>query len=200
MSKRKSKLKYYDIPGNWKKIRKFVSDPGFKDILQHDLNVLLKSRCNKEFQRGGIPLYYSGTDWWCPGVQYRPENGRMPPYWKYIFYGAQHWMANSYLYLAKKVEPDKPWGIMHTLCYSVVYDGDKTLFDLQGLALQIPPADVYRWADGVELGVGEYRDVYPSMHFKEDVRRDTVWIGEMFEEIFPATILLEREKLATCLN
>jgi hypothetical protein len=71
--------------------------------------------------------------------------------------------VNAALRLAELVEPDGAWRIVTSDEHSTVWDGDRTLFDMQFSALDIDPEECFRLAlhEGIMLPIGEYM-ILPS--------------------------------------
>ena len=100
-----------------------------KCLFQTSTNIQLASRWGERFRLGQYPADFESCDWSC-GVR-----GRHPRYFQYVKHGACHWLVNFNLTLAQLVEPKKEWRIVTSLIHSSVWDGEHTLFDLNGLAL-----------------------------------------------------------------
>ena len=71
--------------------------------------------------------------------------------------GKCHWLVNFNLRLAMLTEPERLWRIITSGKHSSVWDGEHTLFDLNFLALGIPPDECFEMAYETELPVGRYR-------------------------------------------
>jgi hypothetical protein len=97
--------------------------------LKDDFNKYTTGRWGQRFRRGDYPEDFEGCDWrWS-------VRGRHPRYFQYVKHGACHWLVNFNLTLAQLVEPKKEWRMVTSRIHSTVWDGEHTLFDLNGLAL-----------------------------------------------------------------
>ena len=127
---------------------------------------------------GAIPANYDRCDW-----RYLQEDengdmkrGRHPAFWKYVCHGACHWLVNFNLRLAMLVEPNRKWRILHSEKHSTAWDGETTLFDMNMLALEVPPEECFRdatYGRYRELVVGRYRRTYEPVRepYEEQKRK-----------------------------
>ena len=123
-------MKFYPVIKNWsRKICPHLDNPTLQKVLVSDFNKYTTGRWGKRFRIGQYPADFESCDWrW--GVR-----GRPPRYFQYVKHGACHWLINFNLTLAQLAEPKKEWRIVTSLIHSTVWDGEHTLFDLNGLAL-----------------------------------------------------------------
>jgi len=160
-------MRYYDFKRHWtKRIVPHLSDLEFNRVLVRDFNKLTYDRWHNRFEPGMLPAQFESCDWrWSHG-----RRGPEPRYWAYVKHGACHFLVNAAYRLATLVEPDRKWRIVTSDKHSTVWDGDRTLFDLQFSALGIEPDSAYRLArwKGRILALGKYRTVYRSVFWRDD--------------------------------
>lgn len=103
------------------------------------------------FSEGKFPADFDSCDW---------RDGRLPAWHQYVCHGACHYIANTLLYVASTAYPNKAWRIITSSLHSTIWDGDKTLFDLNFVTLRIPVHECVEMAfmqsDSRALEVGEY--------------------------------------------
>ena len=123
-------MQHYPVVRNWgRKIRPHLDNPELQRVLVHDFNKYTTGRWGQRFRRGQFPGDFESCDWrW--GVR-----GRHPEYYNYVKHGACHWLVNFNRALAELVEPKSTWRIITSDEHSTVWDGNETLFDLNGLAI-----------------------------------------------------------------
>lgn len=151
-------MEYYPIIKNWNKIRPFTETKEAKYILARDFNKYTLGRWGKSFEYGTLPEDIESCDWrW-------GRKGRHPEYWKYVKHGACHWIVNFCLHLAMKIEPKKKWRIVTSQEHSTVWDGEKTLFDLNFLALEVNADEAFTIAfkDKKQRKIGKEMRTYFS--------------------------------------
>jgi len=123
-------IKFYPVVKNWsRKICPHLDNPTLQKVLVSDFNKYTTGRWGERFRLGQYPADFESCDWSCS------VRGRHPRYFQYVKHGACHWLVNFNLTLAQLVEPKKEWRIVTSLIHSTVWDGEHTLFDLNGLAL-----------------------------------------------------------------
>jgi hypothetical protein len=76
--------------------------------------------------------------------------------------------VNFALRLATLAEPKRPWRILTSDQHSTVWDGQRTLFDLNSLALGGTPQDAFDRAYEEELPVGEQLEVHFAQHYSKE--------------------------------
>jgi len=153
-------IRYYDVRRHWtKKIKPHLADDRLNAILVRDFNRYTYGRWGKRFVAGMIPADFDcHCDWRC---RHRPPG---PRFWRYVASGACHALVNFNLRLAELAESTRPWRILTSDRHSTVWDGDLTLFDLNFLAMGVPPDEAFEMAAGAggrELRVGGQRRVHP---------------------------------------
>jgi hypothetical protein len=156
MTPRPSKpIRYYNIPRHWtKRIEPHLDDAELNEILVRDFNRFTYGRWRQVFLPGRFPAEFESCDW---RFDHRsPE----PRYWYYFKHSACHWLVNFALRLATLAEPKRPWRILTSDQHSTVWDGRRTLFDLNSLALGVAPQDTFDRAYEEELPVGEQLEVH----------------------------------------
>ncbi len=123
-------MQFYPVVRNWnRKILPHLDNTYLQKVLVSDFNKYSMGRWGQRFRLGQYPDEFEGCDWrW--GVR-----GRHPRYFRYVKHGACHWLVNFNLILAQLAEPKKEWRIVTSQLHSTVWDGELTLFDLNGLAL-----------------------------------------------------------------
>jgi len=125
-----SQMKSYPIFENWDtNIRPHLDNPDLQQILADDFGKYAAGRWGKRFKCGQFPCDFEDYDW---TSDFR---GSHPEYFRYVKYGAAHWLVNFYLTLARLVEPERPWRIIRTVRHSSAWDGEAMMFDPYGLAL-----------------------------------------------------------------
>ena len=123
-------MKFYPVVKNWtRKICQHLENPDLQKVLVSDFNKYTTGRWGERFRLGQYPDQFESCDWrWS-------VRGKHPRYFQYVKHGACHWLVNFNLTLAQLVEPKKEWRIVTSRIHSTVWDGEHTLFDLNGLAL-----------------------------------------------------------------
>jgi len=90
-----------------------------------------------------FPAIFDSCDW-------RFERrGRHPAYWDFVVHGACHWIVDLDLFVAINAYPEIPWQILSSQRHSTVWNGDlrePLLFDVNYLALDVPPAEALQTA------------------------------------------------------
>jgi hypothetical protein len=148
-------MRYYDIKRHWtKRIEPHLGDKRLNAVLVRDFNLFTQGNWGKPFRPGDYPRSWESCDWWIG------HRGPEPRYWRYVKHSACHWLVNFNLRLATLVEPDRNWRILTSDEHSTVWDGDRTLFDINFLALGISPGECFRLANGRQLRPGKELRVY----------------------------------------
>lgn len=172
-------MRYYPIQERWQKIKRYLDDPVLKRVLRRDFNRYSLGYWDKPFTKDMLPEDIENFDW---RLDYRRPH---PPFWRYVKYGACHWIVNFLLRLAKKVEPTTPWRIVTSDYHSTVWDGDETLFEFNLLALGVSAGEAWAAAKsegtktfklGKELRTLETPSVgfeYAILHYLADGRYET---------------------------
>ena len=147
-------FKYFPISRHWaKKLKPIIEtkkaqnqlDKDFRIYIrskERDINAWYKSRGEKTtvslgFSKGSKPIEHDSSDWRCDRV------GRPPAFDEYVCSRACHWIVNTLLFIATEAFPKKEWRIITGDSHSTVWDGDKTFFDLNYLAMKIDVATCY---------------------------------------------------------
>jgi len=154
----KKGMRYFDFKRHWtKRVVPHLNDLEFNRVLVEDFNKYTFGRWRQEFKPGILPEQFESCEW---RLDHR---GPTPRFWTYVKHGACHWLVNAALRLAELVEPDGAWRIVTSDEHSTVWDGDRTLFDMQFSALDIDPEECFRLAlhEGIMLPIGEYM-ILPS--------------------------------------
>lgn len=136
-------MRYYDLKRHWtRRIEPHLADAKLNDVLVRDFNLFTYGRWRQPFAYGQFPREFESCDWcW-------DHRGPEPRFWRYVKHPACHWLVNFNLRLAQLVEPGREWRILTSDKHSTVWDGDRTLFDLNFLALGVPPDECFRLANG----------------------------------------------------
>lgn len=135
-------VEYYPIQRRWRRIRPHLEDLGLQRILVRDMR-----KVSPHFRPGMKPAELDGCDWRFFDGEGNLRRGRAPAYWDYALHASCHWVVNFCLRLA-------PWRIVTSQKHSTCWDGAKTLFDINFLALGVDPDEAWRLANGRELKVG----------------------------------------------
>lgn len=156
-----AKYCYYDIPGKWtRKIQPHLSDARLNEILVRDFNKFTTTRWDKPFTLGMLPEQIESCDWRCD------HRGKYPRYWKYVKHSACHFVVNFALRLAMLVEPDREWRIVTSKEHSTVWDGKRTFFDFNFLALGVSASECAELAfKGQILKPGKFKRIYGTDHW-----------------------------------
>jgi hypothetical protein len=157
---------YYDVARHWtRKIEPHLGDEGLNAVLVEDFNQFTWGRWRKEFTAGMFPHDFESCDWWLD------HRGRMPRFWRYVKHAACFWLVNFNLRLATLTEPHRAWRILWSEKHATVWDGRRTLFDLNFTALGVPPEECWRLAAVNELPPGWYYDCGYPEYYKDEVDR-----------------------------
>jgi hypothetical protein len=158
-------IQYFDAVRNWRRIARHLDNVILQRVLVSNFNKYTFGRWHKPFRLGQYPHEFESCDW------YLDRKGRPPRYWLYVKHAACHWLVNFNLMLATLVEPKRAWRIITSDSHSSVWDGDETLFDLNFLALQVPPQVCFKSAYDEELAPGEFMDIGYAEHYKVEQSR-----------------------------
>lgn len=155
-------MQYFDLKRHWtRRIEPHLADEKLNAILVRDFGKYTHGLWGKPFAHGQFPCEFESCDW---NIFHR---GKHPRYWRYVKHAACHWLVNFNLRLAQLVEPARQWRIVTSRDHSTVWDGDRTLFDFNFLALGIPPEECLALADKRRLKVGRELTVYLAGHFSK---------------------------------
>jgi hypothetical protein len=136
-------MRYFDVPRHWtRKIEPHLGDEELNAVLARDFNRYTWGLWRKRFGRGMCPHEFENCDWW------HSHRGPMPRFWRYVKHGACHWLVNFNLRLATLASPRRPWTIVTSDRHSTVWDQGGTLFDMNFLALGVPPDKAWELAGG----------------------------------------------------
>ncbi len=159
-------MRYYDLKRYWtRRIEPHLGDEELNRILVGDFNKFTFGRWRKKFLPGMYPDEFESCDW-----QFG-HRGPCPRFWRYVKHAACHWLVNFALRLATLAVPARSWRVVTSQEHSTVWDGRATLFDLQYSAFGVPPEKCWEVASGgAVLAPGEYLNVEPALHWREEVR------------------------------
>lgn len=148
-------LRYYDVNRHWtKRIEPHLGDEELNAVLLRDFDKYTMGRWGVPFCVGDAPRDFESCDWsW-------EHRGPEPRYWRYVKHAACHWLVNFNLRLAMLAEPGRPSRILGSDFHSTVWDGGRTLFDLNFLALGVGPDECFDLANERQLPVGKELRVY----------------------------------------
>jgi hypothetical protein len=151
-------FRYFDFSRHWtKKLNPIIQSPQAQAILQHDFEDYSIAKAKQRgsswrFVEGQLPAYYDSCDW--------RYNRRLPAWKHYVCHGACHYIVNTLLYIAMAAYPNRAWRIVTSSKHSTIWDGDKTLFDLNFLTLKVPVheciEDAFMQSDSAMLDYGQY--------------------------------------------
>lgn len=157
-------LRYYDLRRHWtKRIMPHLSDQKLNDILVHDFNRYTYGRWRQRFRPGDLPRQFESCRW---DVFHHPPH---PRFWAYVKHAACHWLVNFNLRLATLADLKHPWRILTSDHHSTVWDGRRTLFEFNFLALGISPTECFDLANETELPIGKPLKVSYARHYTEDL-------------------------------
>jgi hypothetical protein len=148
---------YYPVQKNWgRKFAPHLDNPYLNKVLRRDFGRYLWGQWKMKFAEGTYPFDYEAFDNESPGW-WLGHRGRTPEFWRYVKYGACYWLVNFNYHLARLAEPCRPWRIVASGRHATVWDRDRTLFDMNAIAIGVPASDCYRDAfqGGEELGEAE---------------------------------------------
>lgn len=146
----RKKMRYVDVQKNWRKIGPFARSDKARKIWMKDMKEYEQMRGWVSRARE-LPCDYDSCDW-----RYNRGPGRKPGFWDYVCHGACHWVVNLNLFLAISFDSTVPWRILTSDHHSTVWDGEKRLFDMNFLALEINPNEGFKMANDIELEPGEF--------------------------------------------
>lgn len=163
-------MEYFDLKKNWAKVKPHISNEKVQRVLVRDMNVLFKSRWKKEFEKGKVPRDYECCDW----EHNLNHKGRTPEYWKYVKFGACHWLVNFNLELAKLVLPDESWVIVSSERHSTVWNGKDLIFEFNFQAFGISADDCFSIAktNGRILKIGRHKKCKELEFWLEEIARE----------------------------
>jgi hypothetical protein len=156
-------IRYYDLARHWtRRIIPHLGDKELNAILVRDFNRFTFGRWREPFLPGMLPEQFESCDWrW-------DHRGPCPRYWAYVKHAACHWICNFSLRLAGLVEPQRHWRIITSQDHSTVWDGKRTLFDINFQAMGISAEECFEAANKRELKVGRYLRTYFAVHYSVD--------------------------------
>jgi hypothetical protein len=157
---------YYDLQRNWtRKIAPHLKNETLNRILVRDFNKFTMGRWREPFLPGNFPEEFESCDW----RDCHAHRGPRPRYWAYVKHSACHWITNFALRLAQLADPDRAWRIVTSQKHSTVWDGQKTLFDFNLLAMGVHVDEAWKLAAESKgsrvLPIGREMKVYFAQHF-----------------------------------
>lgn len=157
-------IRYYDIKRHWtKKIEPHLANDKVQDALIKDFNKFTFGRWKQEFKSGNVPHEFESCDWFCE------HKGPMPRFWQYVKHSACHYLVNFNLELAMQVEPSRIWRIVTSDEHSTVWDGKKTLFDMNFLALGVTAKQAFNYSNEQHLPPGQHLQVFLAEPFSIEI-------------------------------
>lgn len=151
-------FRYVDPRRHWADLVLHVRDRETRRILAVDFNKFTMGRWDIPFLNFHVPADFEDVD--------RPRflGARRHPYQDYVRTGACHWLVNFNLRLAMLAMPSGSWRIITSGNHSTVWDGCRTIFDLNYFALGLSAGECFRRARGRELRPGSYLRTYLAPH------------------------------------
>ena len=142
-----------------------LGDRKLNEILVRDFDRYTFGLWGRHFGPGEFPRDYESCDWeiW--------HRGRPARYFSFVKHAACHWLVNFNLRLAGLAEPRRPWRILTSDRHSTVWDGERTLLELNFKAFGVPPQECYELANVRELPVGKYRRCGLAEHWRDEQER-----------------------------
>jgi hypothetical protein len=157
---RPSSLRYLDPRRHWTELAGCLRDRELQRILLSDFNKFTVGRWSIPFLPVHVPADFVDID--CP----RARGPSRHAYHDYVRAGACHWLVNFNVRLAAIAMPSGAWRIITSGDHSTVWDGDRTIFDLNYFALGIGAADCFQRAGCRELKQGTYLKTYLAPDYK----------------------------------
>lgn len=161
-----SKVNYYPMQKNWRKIGPSYRRPELKRLIYNEMESYACGRAAdlgidyeySDFNLDVLPSHYDSCNWrWGIGSGIR---GRKPAFWDYVCHSACYWTAQINLAVAMKTEPRHEWRLVSSDKHTTVWDGETTLFDGNFLALGVPANEAWELAaeqdDSAILPVGKF--------------------------------------------
>lgn len=159
-------MRYYDLKKNWtRKVAPHLSNPDVIKALIENMDKFTFSRWGSHFTADMLPSQVDSCDWRCE------HRGKEPRFWAYASHGKCHWLVNFNLELAKRVMPDRPWRIRTSQKHSTVWDGGDLLFDINFLALGVPPDECFKLASGRSLKIGRRKETHTVPHWETEIKK-----------------------------
>jgi hypothetical protein len=149
---------YVDPRRHWGDLTVHLHDRESRRILGADFNKFTTGRWGIPFLPFHVPADFQDID--CP----RLGGAQRHPYRDYVRTGACHWLVNFNLRLATLALPSGAWRIVTSDDHSTVWDGNRTIFDLNYFALGLSAGECFRRARGRQLKLGSYLRTYLAPH------------------------------------
>jgi len=144
-------IRFYDIQANWRRLRHLFYSKYNLYELYSEMEAFAKSRSEehgyeykpKEFTLDLRPVFYDSCDWrWMTN-----KRGRKPAFWDFACHSACHWVnAWAMACICSEMYTEGRWRIVKSDKHTTIWDGDKTLFDINFLALGISPEETWELA------------------------------------------------------
>jgi hypothetical protein len=142
-------VRYYDVQKNWRKLKPIVESIEAQQLLRIWFPLFRSGPYDRPDViaqgRMTVPADHDFCDWRLECHREVPRRGRRPAFWDYVCWSGCHWLVHFNLFLAHNVE-QRHWKIRSSNQHSTVWDGDELLFDMNFLALGIPPEEALRLA------------------------------------------------------
>jgi hypothetical protein len=144
-------IRFYDIQANWRRLRDlfyskynlydlYIRMESFEKLRKEEYGYEYKPR---EFTLDLRPVFYDYYSW----RSRRNKRGRMPAFWDFACQSACHWVnAWAMECICSEMYTEFRWRLVTSDKHTTIWDGDKTLFDINFLALGISPEEAWELA------------------------------------------------------
>ena len=138
MNKLPEDLTYFNVSKYWDKLNPIYETDEIKEIALYKLNAYLKVKAKddgytfKPLTEFVYPCDYNSDFWICDGRKRRLK------YFNWVLHRACHWMAPINLEVIVKALPDREWRLVYSDFHSTVFDGKRTVYDLNYKAWGVP--------------------------------------------------------------
>lgn len=142
MNKLPKDLKYFDVSKHWNKLNPIYESNEIKEFVLLQLNEYLEVKAEddgytfKPLTEFEYPYLYNMDCWICNGRKRRLK------YFNWVLHRACHYMAPVNLEVIAEAFPNKEWRLVNSDFHSTVWDGERTVYDLNYKALGVPIADL----------------------------------------------------------
>ena len=132
----KTKMQYYDIKANWKKIKKALETPECRETMVEHMFRFTFGRWRHPFLKTDFPADHESCDW---DFDCGPRLGC----WKYVKHAACYNTVSFNWLAISAVEPNEDWRIIisdkHATCWNMKPSGKGGLiFDINFYSMKVP--------------------------------------------------------------